>query len=1491
MTSTPLFKEFPVHHSTAEGILVQLPHNAGFGRLTLETLGGDALAATLLKSFAARSLVPAIATRRRDRQGYRLLTVDITEGWSELRLGTTTTGRLVRSTPKGTVFEVQQLLALAVLEQLPEGGGEESDGKEVEVRLLNYDVSANVLHVTANPQVVDSTPLDTHVAAQALASLHPGDRVRARVLLSSTDDHCAVVEVPTGTCSLLGYYLYDSIKDAGSTSSSSAATALPAVGSELELTVEFVADCRSLQDVVPFLVLSHRKDFATVPEVRGPLHTVSLGLVGPLSWRDSHSSAHEAGHGHSCGCGHHVAGETASDEEDAGDEDADGVARLRRRRVEEAVDAYERQMFDAAPSNAEEFQRLLLASPNSSYLWTQFMAHYVKLQKLEEARQTAERALQTISPRLDEELLNVWVAYMNLENLYGTGESLNAVFKRALPRQVDPLVLHERLADIFEASRKSNQLLTLCRTMTSKWPRVPRTWERLGRVLAAQNKRDQLKRMLKDMGENLKKNEAAAVVVRLAVREYKQGSVEAGRALLEGLLAKIPKKSDVWLAFVDQEVALLARKAPQASLTSVRSVLDRAVAMNFTAKVTQLLFTRYMNFEKVYGTAKDVEKVKQMARNYVDAKIQAAAQPGALPIYSHHTRYERKSTQCAALQESCVRFLLSIFFLFHFVFGFPLSSLSLPLLPFVFRVQCCCQCATEEHSAVVVTVVAYKLFVFFFSPFISPLTFRTPNGREKFGCGFTTTTCCALSPCGCGAEGLCQLLYLTSHIIIIITSKKKLKKIAVQEAPSQDAQEAAVPRVDLLLYNIVIIFNLLSLSCCLRYPPFSPFNVFTMATEHFDSVKIMIENLRSENAELRLSSMQGIHYIASTLGPQRTREELLLYLTDYLDDNDELLRVFASALGTMLEEVGGVAYTQSLLGPLEMLCSLEEITVRDEAVKSLKVIGSKIFSGTGPNEVRAQKDFESVVQRLSKAAPQCRSSACALISCVYTATTSAATKEHLRHLFARLVADDEILVRRAACIALGESFAKALSAADLPSVIPYLKSFAKDQSDGIRLRAVTTCSAVLAIIGKSQRSAVLTLVTDLAGDTSWRVRYMMADTLGKLSGALSSSPDVERYVVPVFRNLCQDKEPEVRASAVYNMASVLAACSDTAGKREVLVTGTRLLSDTVGHVRVSLANAVLRSVAHVPKDLWGPTILPACTALLRDEESDVRLALVSGFSSMGSTREAKELAPKLIPVIIELASDTQWRLREVVLQQVPYIITSLESSASDVLNVCVERLVDRVATIREAAVQSCCKLVAEKGVAWSTQVLFPRVLPIAKDKNYLHRVSLCHLFASLAHVAAMDSGATSKTIWPVILQLRSDPVPNVRLNVAKAVLALLKAGKVTAKDADTVLSKLRQDNTVDVRDAATVKERRTEIQTEKKQANSNNKKRSPLPHTTSNLFLKCGPGPSRGEGGAGGVRERAEQVEREKTGECHTNQTNQWKLIKETKNQTNNNEK
>lgn len=441
-----------------------------------------------------------------------------------------------------------------------------------------------------------------------------------------------------------------------------------------------------------------------------------------------------------------------------------------------------------------------------------------------------------------------------------------------------------------------------------------------------------------------------------------------------------------------------------------------------------------------------------------------------------------------------------------------------------------------------------------------------------------------------------------------------------------------------------------------------------------------------------------------------------------------------------------------------------------------------------------------MVQRLSRSTPPSRSTACSLLSILYPAS-SEEVKSAVKTLFLELCGDDELMVRRSACIAMGKSFAALFGTrSDNELLIAYAR-LCEDACDGVRLQAVMTGASLLRIIGENKKGGVLIAFEKLTTDKSWRVRYMVADQLAEVARVIPPMNSVCTGA-SIFRGLCQDAEAEIRASAVFNMAGVLAACPDANGKKDVLVTGTRLVADGSSHVRMSLASAVLKSVAHVPKDLWGTTIVPTCTALLSDAEADVRLALVSGFSSMGHTAEAQELAPQLTPVVVALADDPKWRVREVVIQQVPYIITALGRNAEEVLEVCITRITDRVATIREAAVLSCCTLVTENGPEWAVKSLFPRVEALAKRPNYLHRIALCNFYTALAGVAAVGPATAAKSILPTLSKLCEDPVANVRLSATRALLALLRANKVARAEGDRLINALLVDEDEDVRDGA-----------------------------------------------------------------------------------------
>lgn len=86
--------------------------------------------------------------------------------------------------------------------------------------------------------------------------------------------------------------------------------------------------------------------------------------------------------------------------------------------------------------------------------------------------------------------MNVWVGSMNLENLYGTSESLARVFESALEKN-DPLEVYKRLATIYETSKKYDLANTLYLTMTKKFGDHLWVWSKYATFLMKQKKQDQ----------------------------------------------------------------------------------------------------------------------------------------------------------------------------------------------------------------------------------------------------------------------------------------------------------------------------------------------------------------------------------------------------------------------------------------------------------------------------------------------------------------------------------------------------------------------------------------------------------------------------------------------------------------------------------------------------------------------------------------------------------------------------------------------------------------------------------------------------------------------------------------------------------------------------------------------------------------------------------------------------------------------------------------
>ena len=72
-----------------------------------------------------------------------------------------------------------------------------------------------------------------------------------------------------------------------------------------------------------------------------------------------------------------------------------------------------------------------------------------------------------------------------------------------------------------------------------------------------------------------------------------------------------------------------------------------------------------------------------------------------------------------------------------------------------------------------------------------------------------------------------------------------------------------------------------------------------------ENVLRAVEKLCSDDLPSRVEAARKLPAIAVALGPWRTRDELLPFLSDGVDDEDEVLEAIAASLGDLVPHVGG----------------------------------------------------------------------------------------------------------------------------------------------------------------------------------------------------------------------------------------------------------------------------------------------------------------------------------------------------------------------------------------------------------------------------------------------------------------------------------------------------------------------------------------------------------------------------------------------------------
>ena len=181
------------------------------------------------------------------------------------------------------------------------------------------------------------------------------------------------------------------------------------------------------------------------------------------------------------------------------------------------------------------------------------------------------------------------------------------------------------------------------------------------------------------------------------------------------------------------------------------------------------------------------------------------------------------------------------------------------------------------------------------------------------------------------------------------------------------------------------------------------------------------------------------------------------------------------------------------------------------------------------------------------------------------------------------------------------------------------------------------------------------------------------------------------------------------------------------------------------------------------------------------------------------------ISHSLLPAIIELAEDKQWRVRLAIIEYVPLLAQQLgvEFFNDKLATLCMSWLGDPVFSVREAATSNLRKLIDVFGVDWAKETIIPKILATSNHPNYLYRMTTVFAFKAIA--SSITAQVVQDLLLPCLESLTHDPIPNIRFNVAKCMWELVEKPKVSDASPQiqetfkSLLHKLEEDPDQDVR--------------------------------------------------------------------------------------------
>lgn len=522
-----------------------------------------------------------------------------------------------------------------------------------------------------------------------------------------------------------------------------------------------------------------------------------------------------------------------------------------------------------------------------------------------------------------------------------------------------------------------------------------------------------------------------------------------------------------------------------------------------------------------------------------------------------------------------------------------------------------------------------------------------------------------------------------------------------------------------------------------------------------------LHDLRCEDSRKRLNALKHVEMIAIKFDLQRTVSELLPFLREFEDDDEDILLTLCEVLVSLerfiVRKRGDV---REVIPFFEIPLASEDFSVINLAITKLAEIAKA---------TRYDCLFILVTSLLTRKSDLATISAIR-ICCRLNGNIPEKRYEQVAEILQDAAKCPRILVRRELAKELGSLIEEA-GQLEKPA-LNVLKQLSEDPQESVQFAAAQSWFSLSSVSKPYFLGVVFPILEDMITSPSWRVRYSIASKFANILLQVFPSEKSKQLIGHIVSYI-NDPEIEV-AIKTTEILKDLTQFLSRADVDLVIPALQTLVEHESFDLRLAIAKS-LPSLAFVELGDNSEAYIKLVNRLLCDPRSEISIELLANFQPIWNNFSREELTKVITPILIRLLDDSSWTIRRQAVLSIERIAQKLgEKFADDPLMISAFRakLSDRVLEIRDNTISLLGGLAEHFGPEYAEKTILPIFQEFKTHKNYLYR---SNYLKGVSLLPKFISPAAIRGEVATIHQLCSDPVPNVRQQAITTLSELFQA--------------------------------------------------------------------------------------------------------------------